>query len=238
MENKEVWGGMKAMPIEQAKMLHEQNALAGLFKLYPDGTDAEIDSAYKWAEIEKLYQNGGTVGEEKPRRVYNFNGLDGKIPFSAPETVEIPSDTEELLYDLRNVVGDYLFYFGIEVKDGVEDDLIQNLALAMQNALITTLEAAGVNFGKAKETKEPYKPIDVAAYGDKIGEVIIEEFEDINNNATDIGHDVCRSFNECLTKEQFDSVNHMLIAITGSSIDTILDTVKQRDDQKWTWLSE
>lgn len=59
------WTGMRKLDWEEVKKLHENGGLVGCFKLYPDGSEGQIESGYDWRDIEAHHLNGGGFGSEK-----------------------------------------------------------------------------------------------------------------------------------------------------------------------------
>lgn len=59
------WDGMKKISWMKVSWLHSNGGLVGYFKLYPDGTEAQIEPGYTWDEILSHLKNGGEFGEEK-----------------------------------------------------------------------------------------------------------------------------------------------------------------------------
>lgn len=61
------WGDeikMIEVSFDKVKKLHEKGELTGVFYMYPDGTEGQIDSNYKWEDIVRHYEAGGKFGEE------------------------------------------------------------------------------------------------------------------------------------------------------------------------------
>lgn len=136
------WLGMRTLKWEEVKELHENNELAGCYKLYPDGTEGQIDSGYDWKDIEHHYENGGGFGEELP--TVELMLPDGKR-IIAPEVVDVSAiDTlDELEYSLWHTIEEYLVLFGIRTEDDVPD---WATVKAVQDKLLDVLAEAGVNF--------------------------------------------------------------------------------------------
>lgn len=59
------WHGMRVIPWEKVKELHEKGGLAGYYQLYPDNSEKQIEEGYTWQDIQQHYENGGEFGEEK-----------------------------------------------------------------------------------------------------------------------------------------------------------------------------
>lgn len=57
--------GMRILPWEDVKGLHEIGRLAGCYRLYSDGTKSEIPVGYDWQEIQQHHENGGEFCEGK-----------------------------------------------------------------------------------------------------------------------------------------------------------------------------
>lgn len=58
------WKGMKKLTFEEVKILFDENKLEGYFKLYPDETEAMIDSNETWKSLSEHFAAGGEVGYE------------------------------------------------------------------------------------------------------------------------------------------------------------------------------
>lgn len=136
------WLGMRVLKWNEVKALHEKGKLTGCYKLYPDGTEGQIDSGYDWGEIERHYENGGGFGEELQTVALMLP--DGKR-ITAPEVVDISAiDTfEDLEYSLWNTIEEYLVLFGIRTFDDSPD---WATVKAVQDKLLEILMDAGVNF--------------------------------------------------------------------------------------------
>lgn len=59
------WHGMRIIPWEKVKELHEKGELAGHYQLFPDNSEKQIEEGYTWQDIQQHYENGGEFGEEK-----------------------------------------------------------------------------------------------------------------------------------------------------------------------------
>lgn len=136
------WLGMRTLTWEEVKELHEKNELAGCYKLYPDGTEGQIDSGYDWKEIAKHYENGGGFGEELP--TVELMLPDGKR-IIAPEIVDVSAigTLDELEYSLWHTIEEYLVLFGIRTLDDTPD---WATVKAVQDKLLDVLTESGVNF--------------------------------------------------------------------------------------------
>lgn len=59
------WCGMRKVGWDEIQELHKNGSLAGLYKLYDDNTEAQIQNGYDWKELVQFYEAGGEFGEEK-----------------------------------------------------------------------------------------------------------------------------------------------------------------------------
>lgn len=57
------WLGMRVLDSEEVDILYQKGKLDGCYKLYPDGTEAEIDGI-TLQEIVDHYNSGGEFGKE------------------------------------------------------------------------------------------------------------------------------------------------------------------------------
>ena len=136
------WLGMRTLTLEEVKEMHEKGELVGCYKLYPDGTETQIDSGYDWKDIESHYKNGGGFVEELP--TVELTLPDGKR-IEAPEVVDISAlgTLDELEYSLWHTIEEYLALFGIRTYDDTPD---WATVKAVQDKLLEVLMDAGVNF--------------------------------------------------------------------------------------------
>lgn len=135
------WLGMRVLGSEEVDILYQNGKLDGCYKLYPDGTESQIEGI-TLQEIADHYNNGGEFGEELP--TVELMLPDGKR-ITAPEVVDISAiDTfEELEYSLWNTIEEYLVLFGIRTFDDSPD---WATVKAVQDKLLEILMDAGVNF--------------------------------------------------------------------------------------------
>lgn len=140
MDNK--WLGMRGLTWEEVKKLHGDGNLAGVYKLYPDGTGNKIGSSYDWQGMGIHHGNGGGFGEEIP--TVDLALPDGK-KFKAPEVVDISSlgMLDRLEYSLWHTIEEYLALFGIRTEDDEPDFATVK---AVQDKILDILIDAGVNF--------------------------------------------------------------------------------------------
>ncbi len=135
------WLGMRVLDSEEVDTLYLNGKLSGCYKLYPDGTESQIDGI-TLREIVDHYNNGGGFGEELP--TVELILPDGKT-IVAPEVVDISAtDTlDELEYSLWHTIEEYLVLFGIRTHDDTPD---WATVKAVQESILTVLTDAGVNF--------------------------------------------------------------------------------------------
>lgn len=135
------WLGMKVLDSEEVDSLYQQGKLGSCYKLYPDGTEAEIGEI-TLQEIADHYNSGGEFGEELP--TVELMLPDGKR-IEAPEVVDISAlgTLDELEYSLWHTIEEYLVLFGIRTEDDTPD---WATVKAVQDGILTVLMDAGVNF--------------------------------------------------------------------------------------------
>lgn len=135
------WKGMRVLSDNEVDELYMHGKLAGYFKLYPDGTEAEI-SSITFTEILDHYNAGGNFGEEIP--TVELNLLDGK-KILAPEVVDVSELTtfDEMEYRLWNTIEEYMALFGIRTEDDEPD---WATVKGVQDKLLDILQQCGVQF--------------------------------------------------------------------------------------------
>lgn len=135
------WLGMRVLDSEEVDILYQQGKLDGCYKLFPDGTEAQIDGITLQG-IAEHYNNGGEFGEELP--TVELTLPDGKR-IEAPEVVDISAigTLDELEYSLWHTIEEYLVLFGIRTYDDTPD---WATVKTVQDSILTVLTDAGVNF--------------------------------------------------------------------------------------------
>lgn len=143
------WLGMRVLDSEEVDILYQQGKLDGCYKLFPDGTEAQIDGI-TLQEIADHYNNGGEFGEELP--TVELTLPDGKR-IEAPEVVDISAigTLDELEYSLWHTIEEYLVLFGIRTHDDTPD---WATVKAVQDSILTVLTDAGVNFKLFTDEKQ------------------------------------------------------------------------------------
>lgn len=71
----------------------------------------------------------------------------------------------------------------------------------------------------------------------KLGETIYDCIQEDNNFTSDMGKYALGVIMECATQRELDIANNMLIAITGYSIESILETIEKRERESYFWES-
>lgn len=143
------WLGMRVLDSEEVNILYQDGRLDGCYKLFPNGTEAQIDSI-TLQEIADHYNNGGEFGEELP--TVELTLLDGKR-IKAPEVVDISAigTLDELEYSLWNMIEEYLVLFGIRTYDDTPD---WATVKTVQDSILTALIESGVNFKLFTDEKQ------------------------------------------------------------------------------------
>lgn len=135
------WLGMRVLEMEEVDALYRTGKLDGCYKLYPDGTEAEINGI-TLREILDHYRMGGGFGKELP--TVELRLPDGK-EIRVPEVIDISAiDTfDELGYSLWSVIQEYFAMMGIRTQDD-EPDWIT--VMTVQESILNVLREAGVKF--------------------------------------------------------------------------------------------
>lgn len=77
-------------------------------------------------------------------------------------------------------------------------------------------------------------PLDIQ---DKMGETVYDFIEEDDNFTYDIGKSVLNVIAECETQQDLDIADHMLAAICGYNLDSIMAKIEERDKSNYTWVS-
>lgn len=143
------WLGMRVLDSEEVDILYQQGKLDGCYKLFPDGTEAQIDGI-TLQEIADHLSKGGEFGEELP--TVELTLPDGK-KIEAPEVVDISAigTLDELEYSLWYTIEEYLVMFGIRTYDDTPD---WATVKTVQDSILTVLTDAGVNFKLFTDEKQ------------------------------------------------------------------------------------
>lgn len=74
-------------------------------------------------------------------------------------------------------------------------------------------------------------------YSDKLGEIVYDTFNEVDNFTSDVGKSIVSVFNGCETEREFKIANDMLIAICGWSLYSLIVKIKKRDEDNYFWES-
>ena len=74
-------------------------------------------------------------------------------------------------------------------------------------------------------------------FKDKLGETIFDFFNEESNVPIEIGIGVKNVLLSCKSKAEFKIADDMLSAICGYGIESVLEKIKQRDKEDYTWES-
>ena len=77
----------------------------------------------------------------------------------------------------------------------------------------------------------------ITCFSEKLGEVFLDCFEEDDNNSYDIAKGIRSVLQDCKSKREFEIADQMLIAICGYSLQSLLDLIRERDDQGYVWVS-
>ena len=137
------WLGMRKLTWEEVLQRHENDELAGCFRLYEDNSKAMIDRGYDFTgDILAHHKKGGEFGEEID--TVDLELADGK-KITAPAVVDVSAlgCMDELEYELWHVIEDYMVQFGIRTQDDEPDWATVKV---VQESILTAFTDAGVNF--------------------------------------------------------------------------------------------
>lgn len=74
-------------------------------------------------------------------------------------------------------------------------------------------------------------------FRDKLGEVIVDSFNEIDNSSYEIAKSVVSTFAGCKTESEFKAANNMLSAICGYNIESLIQEINNRDNKGYLWES-
>lgn len=75
-------------------------------------------------------------------------------------------------------------------------------------------------------------------FRDKLGETFFNAVMEDDNTTYEMAKGIISVFSsQCNTKKEFEVANSMLIAVCGYSFETLVDKIKERDEQGYTWES-
>lgn len=72
---------------------------------------------------------------------------------------------------------------------------------------------------------------------DKLGETIYDCIQEDGNFTTDIGKSVLNCILDCNSQNDLDRMDEMLTAISGYSLDSVLNRIAERDESGYIWES-
>lgn len=67
-------------------------------------------------------------------------------------------------------------------------------------------------------------------FPEELGNAIYEAFMEDDNYFKDIGKSVITAFNSCETEKEIEIADHMLIAVCGWGIETLMNRIKSGED--------
>lgn len=77
-------------------------------------------------------------------------------------------------------------------------------------------------------------PMDIQ---DKMGETVYDFIQEDSNSTYEIGKSVLNVITDCVTQQDLDIADHMLAAICGYNLDSILAKIEERDKKNFIWIS-
>ena len=86
-----------------------------------------------------------------------------------------------------------------------------------------------------EEFNEAYIGID--NFRDKLGEMFLDFFNEEDNSTYEIAKSIIAVIDTCETERDFEIADRMVTAICGYSLDSIIDNIKERDEDDYIWES-
>lgn len=91
---------MKIIDWENVCILHKIGKLEGYYKIYPDGTESQIETGYDWSNIQKHYELNGKFGIEILNDPVTINfDFNVKLSKKDIESILIDAIYENSLFD-------------------------------------------------------------------------------------------------------------------------------------------
>ncbi len=72
----------------------------------------------------------------------------------------------------------------------------------------------------------------------KLGQIFYDAVQEDDNFTSDMAKSILQVFYKCETEKDFEIADGMLIAICGYSFETLLQKIKEKDEEgfQWEWL--
>lgn len=74
-------------------------------------------------------------------------------------------------------------------------------------------------------------------FRNKLGETFFDAVMEEDNFTYEMAKGIISTFSSCNSKKEFEAANNMLIAICGYSFETLVERIKERDKQDYSWES-
>ena len=78
---------------------------------------------------------------------------------------------------------------------------------------------------------------DISNFRDKLGETFFDAVMEDDNFTCEMARGIISTFSNCNSKKEFEVANNMLVAICGYSFETLVERIKERDEQNYIWES-
>lgn len=88
---------------------------------------------------------------------------------------------------------------------------------------------------KSKMLNDAY--VRIENFRDKLGEVFVDAFMEDDNSSYEISKSVIAVFDNCKTDREFEVADHMLTAVCGYGIETLISKIEELDANGHVWES-
>ena len=79
--------------------------------------------------------------------------------------------------------------------------------------------------------------VEIDNFRNKLGETFFDAVMEEDNFTYEMAKGIISTFSSCNSKKEFEAANNMLIAICGYSFETLVERIKERDKQDYSWES-
>lgn len=79
--------------------------------------------------------------------------------------------------------------------------------------------------------------LEIDNFREKLGEITFDAIMEEDNFSCDIAKGIINTFDMCNNEREYDIANAMLIGICGYGIETLLNRIRERDKEGYSWES-
>ena len=79
--------------------------------------------------------------------------------------------------------------------------------------------------------------VEIDNFKDKLGETFFDLFMEDDNFTYEMAKGIISVFTNCNSKRDFEVANDMLAAVCGYTFESIVDEIKERDENNFKWES-